>query len=258
MLAPTGHLLSVANGSATAYKILFSSCKAPLGRERESECLCDRADFLVQLAEIQQRSPIHFTPRGVSPRDDRPLRVYLAELRECQTLFPFASQFAKCFARCDAAAVRVLLIMDAPCVRARCVSNVIIHKRCMPLVKKVTREHAGFEIDTLLQTLRNFQSNRPFWSCRPRPVFFWVCGRAESSHLLTRHLCKEKLDSNGKSFKPLALWYKCGVNEKSVTRAGHATNWTLAGSKMGRVPRRRFGVTIKLMSREGVFSLHAH
>jgi hypothetical protein len=36
MLAPTGHLLRVANGSATAYKILFSSCKAPLGRERVS------------------------------------------------------------------------------------------------------------------------------------------------------------------------------------------------------------------------------
>jgi hypothetical protein len=186
--------------------------------------------------------------------------ILLAELRECQTLFPFASQFAKCFARC--ATVRVLLIMDAPCVRARCVLNVIIHKRCMPRRQKGHTRTCGqrfIEIDTLVQTLHCaiFNQIDRFGHAVPG-LFFFGCAVEERSHLLTRHLCKEKLDSNGKSFKPLARWYKCGVNEKSVTRAGHATNWTLAGSKMGRVPRRRFGVTIKLMSREGVFSLHAH
>jgi hypothetical protein len=182
------HLLSVANGSDTAYKILFCSCKAPLGRERVSVYVIAQTALTFWSNWPKSSSARQFISlrAGSLPAEttDPCECILLAELRECQTLFPFASQFAKCFARC--ATVRVLLIMDAPCVRARCVLNVIIRKRCMPRRQKGHTRTCGqrfIEIDTLVQTLHCAicnQINR-FGHAVRGLFFFWVCGRGRLS-----------------------------------------------------------------------------
>lgn len=74
-------------------KYCFAPAKHPSLAE-ESECLCDRPDFLVQLAEIQQRSPIHFAlaAAGSLPETTDPCEcVGCWVTRECRRLLFFLS-----------------------------------------------------------------------------------------------------------------------------------------------------------------------